>query len=89
VVRLNILLRGQDVQAHENDIELLSVKIRNWLNELETRKVMPGGKRIYEDYTNFIEDLPIYIKELDLELSDLTMMDYQFFVSKWLRENRQ
>ena len=50
---------------------------------------MPGGKRIYEDYTNFIEDLPIYIKELDLELSDLTMMDYQFFVSKWLRENRQ
>ena len=47
-------IAGQDIQAHNNEVETLVRVVRNWLRTASGRQTIPGGNIIWERYQTFL-----------------------------------
>ena len=78
-------IAGQDIQAHNNEIETIVRVVRNWLRTASGRQTIPGGNIIWERYQTFLRDLPQTVKECRLDIEDLIFNDYILVVEEWLK----
>ena len=81
-------IAGQDIEAHNNDVETLVRVVRNWLRTASGRQTIPGGNIIWERYQTFLRDLPQTAEECQLDVEDLIFNDYIFVIGKWLVAER-
>ena len=51
-------IAGQDIQAHNNEVETIVKVVRNWLRTAAGRQMIPGGDIIWKHYQEFLKDLP-------------------------------
>jgi hypothetical protein len=80
-------IAGQDISAHGNDVANVIKAVRNWLNKLDRRTLIPGGALMLTRFTEFLHDLPILCESLGETPDTLEYNDYTTFVSRWLRAN--
>ena len=77
-------IAGQDIQAHNNDVEMIVRGVRNWLRTASGRQTIPGGNIIWERYQTFLRDLSQTAEEYQLEAEEMIFHDYIFVIGKWL-----
>ncbi|MCB9233776.1 MAG: hypothetical protein H6581_19120 [Bacteroidia bacterium] len=82
-------LAGTDIQTHNNDPQLLIVRVRDWLRTASRRSSIPGGHIIANRYLEFREELPETCRLLDLDYQNLIFNDYTLLVAEWLRMRDQ
>ncbi|HKK18668.1 MAG TPA: hypothetical protein VJ952_08295 [Opitutales bacterium] len=78
-------IAGQDIEAHNNDVETCIKIVRKWLNEASGRKTLPGYKAIYRRYKLFRKELPAICEELEVGLDEVSFNDFAQFTSEWLK----
>ena len=64
-------IAGQDIQAHNNEVETIVRVVRNLLRTASGRQTIPGGNIIWERYQTFLRDLPQTVEECRLDVEDL------------------
>jgi hypothetical protein len=79
-------IKGQDVEAHQNDPKRLTHSVRNWLSTNSPGRKIPGGAAIWGDYQKFLKWLPGKCREHRLKNQDLTFQDYWQLVDEWIEE---
>ena len=77
-------IAGQDIQAHNNNPEMIVTVVRNWLRTASKRETIPSGSIIGERYQEFMRDLPQLAQALQLEVEELIFNDYTSVIKKWL-----
>jgi hypothetical protein len=80
-------IAGQDIRAHENDVETAIRLVRNWLQAARSAKPLPHAATIVRHYLQFLADLPGMCASQESSLRELTFIDYRLFVQGWLVEN--
>jgi hypothetical protein len=80
-------IAGQDIRAHENNIENAIRVVRNWLQAARPAKSLPHAAMIARHYLQFRADLPAMCTSRGSSLQDLTFIDTRVFVQGWLAEN--
>lgn len=81
-------IAGQDIRAHDSRPEELIKHVRNWLNDANKNGVtIPGGKKIFERFKLFENELPTMCSLTSIGIEELTYNDYNNFIELWLREN--
>lgn len=81
-------IAGQDIQVHNNEVEIIVKVVRNWLRTASSRQTIPGGNIISERYQTFLRNLPQVAEEYQLDVEDLIFNDYIFVIGKWLVAER-
>ena len=81
-------IAGQDIQAHNNENEIIVKVVRNWLRTASDRLAIPGGNIIWERYQTFLRELPQTAEECQLDVEDMIFNDYIFVIGKWLMAER-
>ena len=61
-------IAGQDIQAHNNEVETIVRVVRNWLRTTSGRQTIPWGNIIWERYQTFLRDLPQTVEECRLDI---------------------
>jgi hypothetical protein len=79
-------ISGQDIQAHQNDPQILVGIVRDWLRRYSQFSI-PSGSVIWSRYQDFKSDLPALCEELELKPRELIFNDYVLLVSEWLKLN--
>lgn len=79
-------IKGQDIEAHENDPKVMVSKIRNWLATNTSGRAIPGGAAIWKDYQKFLRWLPVTCRSAKLVQKDLTFNDYLQLVYQWIEQ---
>jgi hypothetical protein len=78
-------LAGQDPRAHGNDLQRAITIVPNWLRtERSGVPDVPGGAAIALRYFQFRRDLPGMCELRQLNIRDLTFLDYRTLVEGWL-----
>ncbi len=80
-------IAGQDVQAHNNEVETIVKVVRNWLRIASDRQAIPGGGIIWRRYQTFMAELPQTAEELRLDVEDLIFNDYAAVIARWMEMN--
>jgi hypothetical protein len=80
-------IAGQDIRAHENDVEQAIRLVRNWLQAARPARSLSHAATIVRRYVQFLADLPVMCVSQGSSLRDLTFIDYRLFVQGWLAEN--
>jgi hypothetical protein len=80
-------IAGQDIKSHNNKPDNIIRAIRNWLNTIPGKSILPGSTKIFSRYKRFIDEIPRICAVLNLNEDDLTYTDYCAVVSSWLEEN--
>lgn len=80
-------ISGQDIKSHENDLQTLVKRVRDWLKGYKKEEMLPGGHKIHERYLEFQENLPVICDSLTLKEEDLTFIDFLEISTSWLKEN--
>ncbi len=81
-------ISGQDIKAHNKSPCAAIRHVRNWLQSAPGKTVLPGGKRIWQNYRQFRRELPVIAYESELDSSQLTFVDYLQLTRSWLARNR-
>jgi hypothetical protein len=82
-------ISGQDIKIHNNNEKDLFGKVRNWLRScqfIKNRRV-PSGSVIFDRYILFLKDLPTICDGLQLQVEELTFIDFTVVISQWLKKN--
>lgn len=82
-------IAGQDIWAHDGDIQKAVKVVRDWLRNATANSniVIPGGGRIFERYELFLSELPQLCQNLNLDQDDLIFNDFSTLVVGWLEAN--
>lgn len=80
-------IAGQDIQAHNNEVETIVRVVRNWIRTVSGRQTIPGGNIIWERYQTFLKELPQTVEELRLDIEDLIFNDYLLVIATWQETN--
>jgi hypothetical protein len=79
-------IAGQDVAAHTNDPAAAIKAVRDWLSIAKAGiRRPPGGAAIAARYSRFADELPRICADAELEVSELTFVEYADMASTWLR----
>ena len=78
-------IAGQDIQAHNNDVETIVRVVRNWLRTVSGRQMIPGGGIIWRHYQEFLKDLPRTAERFQLEVEYMIFNDYTLVIEEWLK----
>ena len=77
------------MSAHGGDVETVVRVVRDWLRNasraMGSELVMPGGRRMFERYQQFLGTLPVLRAELQLDADELLFNDYTTLVVGWLK----
>lgn len=83
-------IAGQDIRSHDSRPEEIIKHVRNWLNNANKNgATIPGGKKIFERFKVFENELPEMCNLTSIEVEELTYNDYNNFIELWLKENSQ
>lgn len=78
-------IAGQDIRSHEDDERKAIKAIRDWLvPKPDGNKQVPSHSHIFEEYQEFLTELPLLCKEGKLKVEDLTFQEFTTFVITWL-----
>jgi len=77
-------ISGQDIEAHKDDPHAAIRVIRNWLNPLTPKVLLPSAKRICARFDSFLEYLPLYCASFEFDVESLTYKDYSTILDEWL-----
>lgn len=80
-------ISGQDIRAHGNKAEVAIGAVRNWLRAARPNVRMPGALALAQRYVRFRLDLPRMCRVEQIDVRDLSFLDYRMLVIGWLREN--
>jgi hypothetical protein len=79
-------IAGQDIAAHANDPAEAIKAVRDWLSVAKAGiSRPPGGAAIAGRYSRFMADLPRICADAQLQVSELTFVEYADMASTWLR----
>lgn len=76
-------LAGQDIASHNNKPKQVVARVRDWLADA-SKKTLPSGSYIWEDYRDFQTKLPTFCRDLRFNINQLTFHDYTMLVEEWL-----
>ena len=76
-------ISGQDIEAHDGDLERVIARVRNWLRTVSRRKTIPGAMMIVNRYRAFEAALPGICARLTYDLDDLPFIDFCETVVEW------
>lgn len=79
-------LAGQDIYSHENHPEKAIGLVRNWLRIESKRTGIPGREAMSVRYRRFRGELPEICAELEIQVEELTFVDYFDVVVEWLKK---
>ena len=79
-------LNGIDTKAHRNNPNEAIVQVRDWLKTNSKRAAIPGSTLISKEYRQFLKELPIIIKRMNLNSMNLQMVDYTIIVEEFIAE---
>jgi len=79
-------LAGHDIDSHDNNENMLIIRIRDWLSYQSKRKNIPGASTIIKRFKQFKKDLPLMCKKAPIKIKELTYNDYAQLISRWLKE---
>ena len=82
-------LNGVDIKAHNNDVNTLIRKVRDWLATTSRRKTIPGHTTIQHQYAEFIHTLPDIAKKAGLDVNDMPFNDLCLVVEESVRKMLQ
>ena len=77
-------IAGQDIRAHEKDPRIAISVTRDWLRN-HSRRAIPGGHQIEQDYRRFNRRLPALCRKLKLQRSEMTFNDFSNIAIEWLK----
>lgn len=81
-------ISGQDIKAHGDEPVRAIRSVRNWLSQFAPRDVMlPGAAKMAERYGLFLKELPVMLKKVNINRSELTYNEYTTLVVGWLKVN--
>ncbi|ESQ94533.1 hypothetical protein [Asticcacaulis benevestitus] len=80
-------ISGQDIHAHNNDVDPLIIEVAAWLRRASKRKTVPGGTAIADEYAVFMKNLPVMLAARQMQPQDLTYDDDVTFIAEWLVRN--
>lgn len=80
-------LAGTDIASHDNSIEILMNKVRDFLFNNSRRKSIPSGNFIYTRFQTFNAALPDYCLNAHWDRANLSFIAYTICVSEWLEFN--
>jgi hypothetical protein len=78
-------LRGVDINAHSNNVEIVIRKIREFLKTSSRRNTVPGHTIIIREYSNLLVNLPSIVDNLGLDIDSLPFNDYCYIVEEAIR----
>lgn len=77
-------IAGQDISAHEESVQVVIEKVRNWLNAQKTApEPLLGPGRIRESFNDFVAALPDMCALNHIDPADLDFNDFMFYVGEW------
>lgn len=76
---------GQDIHRHENDPQVALARVRDWLRTESASYAIPSGTIMNYRYARFRGNLPEICNELQLDLNDLTFVDFSYTIAFWLQ----
>ena len=82
-------IAGQDIQAHNNEVETIVRVVQNWLRTASNRQTIPSGNIIWDRYQFFLRELPQTVEELRLDIEVLIFNDYASVIVRWLERNNE
>ncbi|MDA2916001.1 hypothetical protein MYX64_04040 [Nitrospinae bacterium AH_259_B05_G02_I21] len=77
-------IAGREVRPHGNEQKQVIREVRNWLRTASRRTTIPGGEVIWKRFNQFERDLPDICEDLQLQVNELTFVDYRDVVVEWL-----
>ena len=80
-------IAGQDISSHNNDVDKIIKRVRDWLNDSISNVRIPSGSKIAERYHLFENDLPLYCQTFKKYRMELTFIDFRNLVIEWLKDN--
>jgi hypothetical protein len=80
-------LAGTDISSHDNSIEILINKIRDFLFNNSRRKSIASGAFVHDRFQTFIVALPDYCLNANWDRNNLSFVAYAICVSEWLEIN--
>lgn len=82
-------IAGQDIEAHDGNVERAITVVRNWLRlELDPKLVKtPSGATIHRRYEAFRLLLPAVCAELDWDNDNLPFSDFSWAVYDWITKH--
>ena len=80
-------IAGADIEEHNGDIEIASLKVRNWLRTTSRRSNLPGPRKIWDRFNQFRAQLPAMCAELGIDIEEIPFVEYSDLISKWLKFN--
>jgi hypothetical protein len=79
-------LNGVDIKAHNNDVNIIIRKIRDWLSTSSRRKTIPGHAIIQRQFAEFTAALPGIANDLGLDVDDIPFSDFCVIVEETVRK---
>jgi hypothetical protein len=78
-------ISGQDIHRHSNDPQLAVARVRDWLRAESALSSIPSGSIMYDRYVRFRKKLSAICTELQLDVNDLTFVDFSYAIAFWLQ----
>lgn len=75
-------IAGQDVHSHDNQVDVLIVRVRNFLRTISD--TLPAPSIIHRDFTRFEAAKPRICKNLDLTPTELSFRDFTYIIAYFL-----
>jgi hypothetical protein len=77
-------IAGHDIQSHDGQIELLLIKVRNWLFNQGHQDII-GSAELQDQFNAFMSDIPHTLLQLRKSEADLeNYQDFRQVVFSWL-----
>lgn len=77
-------IAGQDIHAHDGDVERLIMEVAAWLRDELREPRIPGGRVIAGEYGRFQLIAPRLCETKQLDPSEITFNDFCAVVVEWL-----
>ena len=77
-------IAGQGIEHHNNDVKKAITCVRNWLANKSNDRRLSSGSIIYNDYQNFLSELPALCTGCGLDINDLIFCDFNSLVNDWI-----
>jgi len=77
-------IAGQDIESHDNDIDMLIAKVRSFLNNTVKGTPLPSGAAVRADYDAFNEALPTICERLQIDPATLGYRDFAWIAADYV-----
>ena len=79
-------IAGQDIKAHNGDVETTIERVASWLRAQSKTTTVPRGLAIANEFAAFQGDLPAILNARNLRRDEMSFGDYLAIVTAWITE---